>query len=60
MCLDHKTGENVAVKIIKNDPSFQYQAGVEVKILTHLRDNDPHDKNNIIRLKEVFEFRSHL
>lgn len=58
--LDHKTGENVAVKIIKNDPSFQYQAGIEVKILTHLRDNDPHDKNSIIKLKEVFEFRNHL
>lgn len=50
----------MAVKIIKNDPSFQYQAGVEVKILTHLRDRDPYDKNNIIRLKEVFTFRNHL
>lgn len=58
--LDHKTGEEVAVKIIKNDESFQYQAGVEVKILTHLRDKDPYDKNNIIRLIEVFTFRQHL
>lgn len=28
--------------------------------MTHLRDGDPHDKNNIIRLKEVFTFRNHL
>jgi dual specificity tyrosine-phosphorylation-regulated kinase 2/3/4 len=59
-CLDQKTGDTIAVKIIKNDPSFQYQAGVEVKILTHLRDKDPYDKNNIIRLIEVFTFREHL
>ena len=59
-CHDHKTDEDVAIKVIKNDPSFQFQAGVEVKILTHLRDNDPHDKNNIIKIKEVFDFRSHL
>ena len=58
--LDHKTGDSVAVKIIKNDPTFQYQARVEAKILTHLRDGDPHDKNNIIRIIEVFKFREHL
>ena len=57
---DHKTGDLVAIKVIKNDPTFQYQAGIEVKILTHLRDNDPNDKNNIIRLIEVFSFRNHL
>lgn len=59
-CLDHKKNEYVAVKIIKNDPSFQYQAGVEIKILKHLRDGDPYDKNNIIKLKEEFTFRNHL
>ena len=32
-CLDHKTGEIVAVKIIKNKERYQHQAGVELRIL---------------------------
>ncbi len=47
-CLDHKTGEIVAVKIIRNKQKFRHQATVELKILMHLRENDPHDQNNII------------
>lgn len=36
-CLDHKTGDIVALKIIRNKKKFQHQAGVELKILQHLR-----------------------
>jgi dual specificity tyrosine-phosphorylation-regulated kinase 2/3/4 len=32
-CTDHKTGEIVALKIIRNKKRFQHQAGVELKIL---------------------------
>lgn len=32
-CLDHKTKEKVAIKIIKNKKRYYYQAGVELKIL---------------------------
>lgn len=32
-CIDHKTGETVAVKIIKNKERYQHQAGVELRIL---------------------------
>lgn len=42
-CMDHKTGEEVAVKIIKNQKKFQYQAGMELKILKFLNDNDKFD-----------------
>lgn len=59
-CFDHKKKEHVAIKIIKNSKKFEYQAQVEVKILAHLRDHDPYDKNNIIRMKEVVKFRNHL
>ena len=33
---------------------------MEVKLLEHLRDNDPEDKRNIIRKEEHFLFRNHL
>lgn len=32
-CFDHKTKEEVALKIIKNKKKYYYQAGVELKIL---------------------------
>ena len=57
---DHKLNETMALKIIKNSPKFEYQAQVEVQILQHLRDNDPYDKQNIIRMKDVVKFRNHL
>jgi|TARA_B110001450_G_scaffold166812_1_gene155482 dual specificity tyrosine-phosphorylation-regulated kinase 2/3/4 len=59
-CVDHKTKEIVALKIIRNKKKFQHQAGVELKILLHLKENDPDDTNNIIRIKDYCMFRKHL
>jgi dual specificity tyrosine-phosphorylation-regulated kinase 2/3/4 len=50
----------VAVKIIKNKKRFQHQAGVEVKVLEHLLENDPEDLKNVVKMKEYFVFRKHL
>ena len=36
-CFDHKTGQPVALKIIRNKKRFHHQALVEVKILDTLR-----------------------
>ena len=59
-CLDHKTNEIVAIKLIRNKKKFQHQAGVELKILQHLKDHDPDDSYNIIRIKDYVIFRKHL
>ena len=59
-CIDHKTGEIVAIKIIRNKKNLQHQAGVELNILLHLKNNDPEDTNNIIRIKDYCMFRRHL
>jgi dual specificity tyrosine-phosphorylation-regulated kinase 2/3/4 len=59
-CLDHKTGNLVGVKIIRNKKKFQYQAGMELKILKFLNNNDPHDQNNVIRVYDYHVFREHL
>lgn len=39
---------------------LRYQAGVEIKILSHLRDNDPDDNYNIVRILNSLEFRTHV
>ena len=59
-CFDHKTKELVAVKLIRNKKRFQHQAGVELKILMHLKQNDADDAFNIIRIKDYVVFRKHL
>ncbi|KAG0016698.1 hypothetical protein BGZ81_011089 [Podila clonocystis] len=59
-CYDHKTGEYVAIKIIRNKMRFHCQAVVEVKILGCLTKWDPEDKHNLIRMTDNFSFRNHL
>ncbi|BGP14545.1 serine/threonine protein kinase, CMGC, dual-specificity [Rhodosporidiobolus nylandii] len=51
-CRDHKTGEMVAIKIIRNKKRFHHQALVEIK--------DPDEKHYVIRMVESFTFRGHL
>ena len=57
---DHKNKEYVGLKIIRNQQKLIYQANVEIKILTHLRDNDIDDNYNIVRIMNSLEFRSHI
>ncbi|RSH91395.1 hypothetical protein EHS25_009694 [Saitozyma podzolica] len=59
-CRDHKTGGNVAVKIIRNKKRFHAQALVEVKILQQLVEWDPEDKHFMVRMTDHFYFRGHL
>lgn len=59
-CIDHKTGNTVAVKIIRNKKRFHHQALVEVKILDALRRKDKDNCNNVIHMGEYFYFRNHL
>ena len=59
-CYDYKTNSFVAVKIIRNKKRFHHQAGVELKILLHLKEHDPDDINNIVRIKDHAIFRKHL
>ncbi|XP_065581916.1 uncharacterized protein LOC136041241 isoform X2 [Artemia franciscana] len=58
--LDHKTGNQVAIKIIRNKKRFHHQALVEVRILDHLRRRDKDSQHNIIKMLDYFYFRNHL
>jgi len=59
-CMDHKRGQEVAVKVIRNKKRFHHQALIELKILEHLRHRDPENKHNVVHLLEYCYFRSHL
>ncbi|KAJ8391068.1 hypothetical protein AAFF_G00096890 [Aldrovandia affinis] len=59
-CLDHKTNELVAIKVIRNKKRFHHQALVELKILDAVRRKDRENCHNVIHMKEYFYFRNHL
>jgi dual specificity tyrosine-phosphorylation-regulated kinase 1 len=50
---------DVAIKIIKSRKPFLVQARTEIDILTKLRDMDPDDSSNIVRLLDQFIYRNH-
>ncbi|XP_034943160.1 LOW QUALITY PROTEIN: cyclin-dependent kinase 13-like [Chelonus insularis] len=60
--LDHKTGQHIAIKIIRNKKRFHHQALIEVRILDHLRKKDleADSQHNVIHMLEYFYFRNHL
>ncbi|PIA16512.1 kinase-like protein, partial [Coemansia reversa NRRL 1564] len=57
---DHKTGDIVAIKIIRNRKRFHHQAQTEVKLLECLRRWDPTGAHNILQMTASFYFRNHL
>jgi dual specificity tyrosine-phosphorylation-regulated kinase 2/3/4 len=56
--LDHKTGERVALKIIRNERRFHIQGKTEVQILEALRTHS--ERYQFVRMIESFQFRGHL
>ena len=59
-CFDHKRKVKIALKIIRNQKKFVYKAGVEVRILKHLKEQDPLQEHNIVSIKDSFIFRKHI
>ncbi|CAG9567547.1 unnamed protein product [Danaus chrysippus] len=58
--LDYRTGNQVAIKIIRNKKRFHHQALVEVRVLDHLRLKDKDQSHNVIHMLDYFYFRNHL
>eukprot|EP00657_Telonema_sp_P-1_P005056 TRINITY_DN22175_c0_g2_i1.p1 TRINITY_DN22175_c0_g2~~TRINITY_DN22175_c0_g2_i1.p1 ORF type:complete len:400 (-),score=104.79 TRINITY_DN22175_c0_g2_i1:35-1234(-) len=60
-CLDHKTGNSVALKVITNEDRRHAQAVLEVQTLQYLQHQEPDlAKHNIVSFHGHFYFRSHL
>lgn len=56
--LDHRTGERVALKIIRSEHRFHQQGRVEVEVLKKLRAHS--ERNRQVRMIDHFVFRNHL
>ncbi|ROJ25273.1 Homeodomain-interacting protein kinase 3 [Anabarilius grahami] len=57
-CWKRGTNEIVAVKILKNHPSYARQGQIEVGILARLSSENA-DEHNLVRAFECFQHRSH-
>jgi dual specificity tyrosine-phosphorylation-regulated kinase 1 len=59
-CVDRNTGEEVAVKILKNRKPFYNQGLVEVRTLQYLNSHDPQQRSHTVRMLTHFVHRQHL
>ncbi|CAG8540843.1 11426_t:CDS:10 [Ambispora gerdemannii] len=60
-CLNFKTKEVVAVKVVKNKPAYFNQSMMEVAILELLNQQwDAQDEHHILRLRDTFIHKKHL
>lgn len=59
-CFDHKTKQQIALKIIRSKKSFYHQATVEVKILKYIQEHDKNDSSSIVKVFDYFIFRKHI
>ncbi|GJQ12605.1 hypothetical protein GpartN1_g4396.t1 [Galdieria partita] len=60
-CFNERTGELVAVKVIKNQPAYYRQAWMEVYILDMLhKTHPPEEVQHIVKLLRYFVYKNHL
>lgn len=57
---DHKTGQECALKVIRNKTRFHQQALVEVEILKLLGEKDCNDQYNVVHIIDSLMFRKHM
>ena len=57
-CIDHKTKQSVAIKVIINTEEMFEQGQFELEILNHLNLED--NNYNIVQVFDHFNFRSHI
>ncbi|XP_023668491.1 dual specificity tyrosine-phosphorylation-regulated kinase 2-like isoform X1 [Paramormyrops kingsleyae] len=57
---DHRTHQQVALKMVRNEKRFHRQAAEEIRILEHLRKQDKDTTMNVVHMLEHFTFRSHI
>ncbi|CAD8059548.1 unnamed protein product [Paramecium primaurelia] len=57
---DHQKNVISCLKIIRNKKKFYNQSLIEIQILTYIKDKDPENLTNIIKIKDYFVFRNHV
>ena len=59
-CLDYKTNELVAIKILRNKEKFHKQGQVEIDIINALNTTSQRESQYVVTMKHNFVFRNHI
>ena len=59
-CYDHKTKQQVAIKLVINTEQMHEQGKIEVMIVQHLNKYDPDKNSDIVRTFDAFIWRQHI
>ena len=57
---DHRDRVSIALKMVRNEKRFHRQAQEEIRILEHLRKQDPDGSANVVKMLDHFTFRNHI
>ena len=60
MAKDHKLKENVAIKLFRKKTEFKKIYQKETDILMYIRNNYCDDRDYLITIKDIFNFRNHM
>lgn len=64
-CTKRGTGEEYAIKVIKNRPAYTRQALIEIKVFIELQEQQQDEKNrdlneSIVKMTDYFIFQNHV
>lgn len=57
---ERKTGESVAIKIIRSVQKYRDASRIELRVLSTLKANDDKNVNRCIHLRDCFDYRGHI
>ena len=58
--IDAKVRRKVAIKVIRSVQKYRDASRIELRVLKTLSNNDQHNRNKCIHLRECFDFRNHI
>ena len=57
---DKQKGTRCAIKIIRSVQKYRDASKIELRVLSTLSQNDKHNRNKCIHLRQCFDFRNHI
>lgn len=60
MAFDRTAGTYCAIKIIRAVQKYRDASKIELRVLSTLGSNDPHNQNKCIHLRDCFDWRNHI
>jgi serine/threonine protein kinase len=59
-CVDEESGDDVCLKVVKNNKEFVDQSLDEIKLLRYINAQGDVDEHHVIRMRDYFYHREHL